>query len=102
VEITRTLPISEQALVSGRNISREFFAHLSGYYNPLELVTFLFDTLYRVDVKMIDQYWIVGGRKLEAETEIFGYLSQSHFVNDKSHMTWYGIEPGPARWEAGD
>jgi hypothetical protein len=62
-----------------------FFAHLSEYYNPLKPVTFLFEVLYRVDVKVIDQYWKVGGRKLEA---------------DKSHTTWAGIEPRPGRWEA--
>jgi hypothetical protein len=56
-------------------VDRDFFTHLSEYYKPLKLVTFLFDVLYRVDVKMIDQYWTVGGRKLEAETEIFRDLS---------------------------
>jgi hypothetical protein len=28
-------------------------------------------------------------------------LSQCHFIHLKSHMDWPGIEPGPARWEAG-
>jgi hypothetical protein len=27
-------------------------------------------------------------------------LSQYHFVHQKSHMDWPGIEPGPPRWEA--
>jgi hypothetical protein len=29
-------------------------------------------------------------------------LCQCHFVHHKSHMDWPGIQPGPARWEAGD
>jgi hypothetical protein len=29
-------------------------------------------------------------------------LSQCHFVHNKSHMDWPGIEPGPPQWEAGD
>jgi hypothetical protein len=29
-------------------------------------------------------------------------LSQSHFVYNKSHMDWPGIEPEPPRLEAGD
>jgi hypothetical protein len=29
-------------------------------------------------------------------------LSQCHFAHHKSHMTWPGLEPGPARWEGGD
>jgi hypothetical protein len=29
-------------------------------------------------------------------------LPQCHFVDDQSHMTWPGLEPGPPRWEAGD
>jgi hypothetical protein len=29
-------------------------------------------------------------------------LSQRHFVHNKPHMDWPGIETGPLRWEAGD
>jgi hypothetical protein len=29
-------------------------------------------------------------------------LSQSHFVQHKSHSDWPGREPGPPLWEAGD
>jgi hypothetical protein len=32
--------------------------------------------------------------ELAGETEVFGEnLSQRHFVHNKSHMTWPGIEP---------
>jgi hypothetical protein len=41
--------------------------------------------------------------ELAGETEVLGEnLPQCHFVYQKSHMTWPGIEPGPPRWEAGD
>jgi hypothetical protein len=29
-------------------------------------------------------------------------LSQCHFVHQKSHIDWPGIEPGPSRWKTGD
>jgi hypothetical protein len=29
-------------------------------------------------------------------------LSQCHFVHNKSHMDWPGIESGPSLWEAGN
>jgi hypothetical protein len=31
-----------------------------------------------------------------------GNLSQCHFVHQKSHMDWRGVEPSPPLWEAGD
>jgi hypothetical protein len=41
--------------------------------------------------------------ELAGETEVVGEnLQQCHFVHDKFHMTWPGLEPGPQRWEAGD
>jgi hypothetical protein len=41
--------------------------------------------------------------ELEGETEVLGEnLPQCHTVNDKSHITWPGLEPGPPQWEAGD
>jgi hypothetical protein len=40
--------------------------------------------------------------ELAGETEVLGEnLPQCHFVPQKSHMTWPGLEPGPPRWEAG-
>jgi hypothetical protein len=30
------------------------------------------------------------------------YLSKYYSVHHKSHTSWPGMEPGPARWEAGD
>jgi hypothetical protein len=42
-------------------------------------------------------------QELAEETEVFGEnLSQRHFAYHKSHMTWFGIEPGMYWWEAGD
>jgi hypothetical protein len=29
-------------------------------------------------------------------------LSQHHFVHQKSHIEWPGIEPGASHWEASD
>jgi hypothetical protein len=40
---------------------------------------------------------------LAGGTEVLGEnLSQFHFVNHKSHMTWPELEPGPPRCEVGD
>jgi hypothetical protein len=40
--------------------------------------------------------------ELAGETEVLGEnVPQCHFVHQKSHMTWPGLEPGPPRWEAG-
>jgi hypothetical protein len=40
--------------------------------------------------------------RIGRDTEILGEnLPQCHFVDHKSHMTWPGLEPGPARREAG-
>jgi hypothetical protein len=39
---------------------------------------------------------------LAGETEVLaGYLSQCHFVDHWSHMTWPVVESGPPMWEAG-
>jgi hypothetical protein len=41
--------------------------------------------------------------RIGRETELLAEnLPQCHFVHDKSHMTWPGLEPGQPRWEAGD
>jgi hypothetical protein len=41
--------------------------------------------------------------ELAGETEVlWENLPQCHFVDDKSHMTWLELEPGPLRWEASD
>jgi hypothetical protein len=29
-------------------------------------------------------------------------LSQCHFIHQKPHMDWPGIEPGPPQWKTGD
>jgi hypothetical protein len=40
--------------------------------------------------------------ELAGGTEVLGEnLTQCHFVHNKSHMTWSGLEPGPPRREAG-
>jgi hypothetical protein len=39
--------------------------------------------------------------ELTGETKILGEkLSQRHFVQHISHMTWPGLEPGPSWWES--
>jgi hypothetical protein len=39
--------------------------------------------------------------ELAGEAEVLGEnVLQCHFVRQKSHMTWLGLEPGPPRWEA--
>jgi hypothetical protein len=41
--------------------------------------------------------------ELVGEIEALGEnLPQGHFVHNKSHMNWSGLEPGPPRLEAGD
>jgi hypothetical protein len=41
--------------------------------------------------------------ELAGETQVLGKnLPQRHFVHNKSHMTWPGLEPVPPLWEAGD
>jgi hypothetical protein len=41
--------------------------------------------------------------ELAGENEIVGEnLPQCHFVHQKLHMTWPGIELEPQRWKAGD
>jgi hypothetical protein len=41
--------------------------------------------------------------ELAREPEVLGENQpQRHFVHQKSHMTWPGLEPGPPQWEAGD
>jgi hypothetical protein len=54
--------------------------------------------LPRVIVRMENLVeWMAG------ETEVLGEnLPRRHFVQNKSHLTRPGIEPGPPRWEASD
>jgi hypothetical protein len=75
------------------SVDRDLFIHLSeSTMLLLEPVTF-FEIPYRVDDKAIDQDGTVDGRKLEGETKVLGEdLSQCHFVHDKSHMAWPGLE----------
>jgi hypothetical protein len=40
--------------------------------------------------------------RLAGETELLENLPQRHFVHQKFHMTWPGLEPGPPRWEVRD
>jgi hypothetical protein len=41
--------------------------------------------------------------ELAGETEVLGEnLPQCHFAHHKFHMTWPGLDSGPARWEASD
>jgi hypothetical protein len=38
--------------------------------------------------------------ELAGETEVLGEnVTQCHFVHNKSHMTWAGLEPGPPTWK---
>jgi hypothetical protein len=40
---------------------------------------------------------------LAGETEVLGEnLPQSRFVHHKVQMTWFGFEPVPPQWRAGD
>jgi hypothetical protein len=41
-------------------------------------------------------------RELAGKTEVLGANLPSHVSHHKSHMTSYGIEPGPPRWKPGD
>jgi hypothetical protein len=52
---------------------------------------------------MIGDCGEIGGMKIGRETEILGEnLPQRHFVNDKSHLTRPGFDPGPPRLEASE
>jgi hypothetical protein len=41
--------------------------------------------------------------ELTGETKVLREnLLQRHYIHQKSHMTWPGLQPGPPQWEAGN
>ena len=59
--------------------------------------------LYSVGGRWMNGYGVLVEWYWQGRTELLGEkLVTCHFVRNKSHMNWPGIETEPPRWEAGD
>jgi hypothetical protein len=84
-----------------KNLEHQDFFFLGVAWDWVHLVRWsVIGLLYQPWMMSVEQSveWEFAG-----QTEVLGEnLHQRHFVHNKSHMTWAGIEPGPPACEAGN